>query len=72
MINLEKDTIRMIYILFLKELLLLKEQIIEIKKNRSLAFKNNAPFFFLNFKNRWCINRKGRRFRCCNANVQFA
>ena len=24
------------------------------------------------FKNKWCINRKCRRFRHCNANVQFA
>ena len=32
------------HILLPKELLLLKEKIIEIEKNRSLAFKNNAPF----------------------------
>ena len=32
------------HILLSKELLLLKEMIIEVKKNRSLAFKNNAPF----------------------------
>ena len=27
---------------------------------------------FLHFKNKWCINRKCRRFRYCNDNLQFA
>ena len=32
------------HMLMSKEILLLKEIIIKLKKNRSLAFKNNAPF----------------------------
>ena len=34
----------MIHILLLKERLLLQEQLVGVEKNRSLAFKNNAPF----------------------------
>ena len=32
------------HIFWLQEILLLKEKVIETKKNRSLAFKNNAQF----------------------------
>ena len=38
------------------------------KKNRSLAFKNNASYIY-HFKNKWCINRKCTRSRHCNVNV---
>ena len=36
--------ILVIHILLLKERLLLQEQLVGVEKNRSLAFKNNAPF----------------------------
>ena len=42
------------------------------KKNRPLGFRNNTLFISFHFKNKWCINRKYRRFRHCYTNVQFA
>ena len=33
-----------------------------VERNKAMAFKNNAPF----------INCISKRFRCCNAYVQFA
>ena len=41
------------------------------KKNRSLTFKNNAPFSSCISKINGVINRKYIRFRNCNAYVQF-
>ena len=50
-----------------KGTIIVEYYLIEIK-NRPLAFKNNAPFiYFIS-----CVNIKCRRFRYCNANVQFA
>ena len=40
--------------------------------NRDFFLRNNVPFISCISKNKWCINRKCRRFRGCNANVQFA
>ena len=38
------------------------------KRNKNVAFKNNAPYINCISK----INLYKLRFRCCNANVQFA
>ena len=37
------------------------------KRNKSVAFKSNAPFI----KGQWYTNWQRRRPGCCNANVQF-
>ena len=31
-----------------------------------------CTIYFLHFKNKWCINRQCRKFRCCNASVWSA
>ena len=41
-------------------------------RKKQLLSEKIMYHFFLHFRNKWCINRKCRRFRCCNANVQFA
>ena len=40
------------------------------KRNKSVAFKNNA-LFINRISKICCTNRQCRRSRCCNANVQF-
>ena len=41
-------------------------------RNRFLAFKNNSISTDCSSKIKWCFNRQYRRFRCCNACLQFA
>ena len=63
--------IAVMHMFLLKELLLSEEIIID-RKSRSLAFKNNTPLIGCISKYQYCINNaEDRRFRFCNAIVQF-